>query len=77
MNLYPIFWYHGVSAVEASPWAGKAAFMGTFALLILVLICMPVHLGGEAKSKPGWWRNVRVWAILIALVQIIVYAWWG
>jgi hypothetical protein len=77
MNLDAVLFNEAVLAVIDSPWMGKAAAMGVFALLILVLICMPAHLAGKSEGKPRWWRNVRVWAVLIALVQIIIYAWWG
>jgi hypothetical protein len=77
MNLSAILWNGGVLAAMAAPWMDKAAFMGAFALLILVLICLPAHLAGKAEGRPRWWRNVRMWAILIALIQMLVYAWWG
>jgi hypothetical protein len=64
--------------IAAGPaWAGKAAFIGVFVLLILVLIKLPPRLAGETGRRPPWWRNVRVWAIIIAVTQIILYAWWG
>jgi hypothetical protein len=64
--------------IAAAPaWAGKAAFIGAFLLLVLVLVRLPPHLAGETKPRAPWWRNVRVWAILIAVTQIVIYACWG
>ncbi|HSA01503.1 MAG TPA: hypothetical protein P5055_12275, partial [Candidatus Paceibacterota bacterium] len=66
-----------IEAVQGGSWAGKAAVMAVFGLLIVVLLCMPAHMTGKADGAPRWWSNVRLWAIGIALVQILVYAWWG
>jgi len=61
----------------ADGWMGKGAFMGVFVLLILLLILLPQHLAGDDDGRSRWWRNARFWAILIVLVQITIYAWWG
>jgi hypothetical protein len=42
--------------------------------LIVVLVVSPRLIG--AKAAP-WWRSVRFWSSLVAIVQIIVYAVWG
>jgi hypothetical protein len=64
--------------IAAAPaWAGKAAFIGAFLALVVVLVLLPPRLAGESAGRPPWWRNVRFWAILIALTQIALYAWWG
>lgn len=43
--------------------------------LIVVLAVSPRLIG--AKAPAPWWRSVRFWSSLVALVQIIVYAVWG
>lgn len=58
-------------------WTGKGAFMGVFVLLILLLVLLPPRLAGDDDGRSRWWRNARLWAILIVLVQIMIYAWWG
>ena len=57
--------------------AGKWVFVGALALLILWLIVMPRQLIGQAAGAPPWWRNVRVWAIVIAAIQLLIYAWFA
>jgi hypothetical protein len=66
------------SLIVAEPaWAGKAAFIGVFVLLVLVLVRLPPRLAGETGPRAPWWRSVRIWAIIIAVTQIVLYAWWG
>lgn len=52
---------------------GKWVFVGTLVLLLIWLICMPRELIGQAQARPLWWRNVRLWAIVICAIQIWVY----
>ena len=52
---------------------GKWVFVGALGLVLLWLIVMPRSLIGQAKSIPPWWRNVRIWAIVICVVQIWIY----
>ena len=52
---------------------GKWAFVGALALLLAWLVVMPRALIGQAAGTPPWWRNVRVWAIVLAAVQLFVY----
>lgn len=56
---------------------GRLAFAGVFALLVIWLIVVPRHRIGQAEQRPPCWRNVRVWAIGIAAVQMAVYLFWG
>ncbi|MEX0936817.1 MAG: hypothetical protein WDZ59_03075 [Pirellulales bacterium] len=56
---------------------GKWFFAGVFALLIVWLLLVPRERIGQAQRVPPWWRNVRVWAVLIAATQMIVYLVWG
>ncbi len=56
---------------------GRLVFAAVFAVLIVWLIIIPRDRIGQAEKVPPWWRNVRVWAIGIAAVQIAVYLFWG
>ena len=49
------------------------AFAGTLALILFP----PRGLRFEDEAPVAWWRNVRVWASFVIVVQIIVYALWG
>ena len=56
---------------ESEP--GKWVFVGALVVLLVWLISMPRQLIGQADGAPPWWRNVRVWAIVICAIQIWVY----
>ncbi len=49
------------------------AFCATLALIL----SPPRGLGFEDEAPVAWWRNVRVWASFVVVVQIAVYALWG
>jgi hypothetical protein len=53
---------------------GKWVFVAALALLLVWLILMPRQLIGQAEGAPPWWRNVRVWAIVVCVIQMFVYA---
>jgi len=61
----------------AGPWAGKLAFVAVFVVLLIWLILMPARLIGQADGTPRWWQNARIWAIVVTVIQIAVYVWWG
>jgi len=67
---------HAASAGTATAW-GKAAFVGVFAALLVWLLLLPARLIDQHERHCPWWRNVRFWAIVVTIVQIWVYAWWG
>jgi hypothetical protein len=56
---------------------------GALVVILLYVACLGVILLVSPKlvapqaSPPRWWRNVRLWASLVALAQIVVYAVWG
>ena len=55
---------------------GKITFSGLFLVLAACLAFLPGRwIGMEGRPRP--WRNVRYWAIAIALVQLLVYAIFG
>ncbi len=56
-----------------SPFDGKWVFVGALVLVLIWLIAIPRRLVGQGHQVPPWWRNVRIWAIVICLVQIWVY----
>ncbi len=59
------------------PTEGKVAFIAVFALLLVWLLIMPQRLVGEMEARLPWWRRTRVWAIMIVLIEIVVYYRWG
>lgn len=70
-----------VAALTAQPgtaplW-GKAAFVGVFMALLVWLLLLPARLIDQEGLRRPWWRNVRFWAIVVTIVQIGVYFWWG
>jgi hypothetical protein len=77
MNTLAMLILQALPAAPETAWAGKAAFIGTFLLLVVVLVLLPSRLAGDTGRIVPWWRRVRLWAILIALTQIAIYAWWG
>ena len=66
-----------VPVTLAAASVGKWVFVGALLLLLIWLIAMPRRLIGQAEQVPPWWRNVRFWAIVVAVVQISIYAWFG
>jgi hypothetical protein len=76
MNPLAIIVLQAVPVAESAS-AGKAAFIGTFLLLVVVLALLPPRLAGEAGRMVPWWKRARLWAILIALTQMVIYACWG
>ncbi|HOK77988.1 MAG TPA: hypothetical protein PLW35_09740 [Verrucomicrobiota bacterium] len=66
--------------VLVGPWdwallasAGKAAVMGIYLLLLAGIVLMPKALMERAEQQVPLWKNLRFWAALICLVQIVVY----
>ena len=56
---------------------GKAVFVGLFVLLLVWLVLMPRRLIGHTDAPLPAWRNARLWAIMIAVIEIAVYAYFG
>ncbi|MCL4176440.1 MAG: hypothetical protein KJ072_01660 [Verrucomicrobia bacterium] len=75
----PMFGFIQSSLLMAAlpTWTGKAAFIGAFVLLVVVLVLLPPRLAGETGRVVPWWRRVRLWAVVVALIQIAIYACWG
>jgi hypothetical protein len=44
--------------------------------LAIILFVSP-KLGTRSAASLPWWKRVRLWAALVALVQLLVYAVWG
>ena len=42
-----------------------------------VILFPPAKLRTEEPESVPWWRNVRMWATLVVVTQIVVYAVWG
>ncbi len=66
-----------LAAASGAGWMGKAAFIGVFVALIVLLASLPARMLGETECRPAPWRNVRAWAILVAVAQILIYTLWG
>lgn len=69
-----------MSSVLVGPWdsallasAGKAAVMCIYLLLLTGVVLMPKALMERTEQPVPWWKNLRFWAALICLVQIVVY----
>jgi hypothetical protein len=48
-----------------------------YALALAVVLFVSPKLVAPKETKPPWYRNVRFWASLVAVAQIVVYAVWG
>jgi hypothetical protein len=62
-----------MTAIEPGPLLVVLLYAGCLALIWFVF---PKLVSPAAAPRP-WWRNVRFWASLVAIVQMIVYAVWG
>lgn len=60
----------------SAPLAGRLAFAGVFAALIIWLIFVPASRLGEQDTYRQWWRTSRFWAVLVAASQIAIYLLW-
>ena len=60
-------------AIAVTVSAGKCVFLSAMLLLLAWLIFMPRRFIGQAEVVPVWWRNVRVWAIVVNVAQICIY----
>jgi hypothetical protein len=48
-----------------------------YALALAVILFVSPRLVAPAAVKAPWFRNVRFWASLVAVAQMVVYAVWG
>ncbi len=62
---------------ESAPTAGRFAFAGVFALLIVWLWLVPASRLSDQGPPAPWWRRSRVWATAIAASQLLVYLFWS
>ncbi|MGC8990227.1 MAG: hypothetical protein ACP5MD_08915 [Verrucomicrobiia bacterium] len=69
-----------MSSVLVEPWdwallasGGKAAVMSIYLLLLTGIVLMPKALIEPTEQRVPLWKNLRFWAALICLVQIVVY----
>jgi hypothetical protein len=79
MTAIPAHALAGTAALVGAtgPWLGKAAFVGVFVVLLIWLCLMPGRLIGRTEARPRWWRNARLWAIAVTVIQIVIYLRWG
>jgi hypothetical protein len=66
----PIF----LAAGSAANLWGRIAFAGIYLVVAASLALLPARFIGQEGARPPLWKNVRCWAIAIALVQLVVYA---
>jgi hypothetical protein len=55
---------------------GALAVILLYAIALFVILFVSPRLIGVKAGTP-WWRSVRFWSSLVAVVQIFVYALWG
>jgi hypothetical protein len=48
-----------------------------YTLALAVILFVSPRLVAPATAKAPWFRNVRFWASLVAVAQMVVYAVWG
>jgi len=48
-----------------------------YALALAVILFVSPKLVAPKAAKAPWFRNVRFWASLVAVAQMVVYAVWG
>lgn len=54
---------------------GAIIVIALYSLCLLIIWTVSPRLPGVDEGRPRrWWRNVRVWASFVAIVQILVYA---
>jgi len=53
---------------------GRVCFAGVFLVLAVGLALVPAKFIGQEGGRPRPWKDVRCWAIAIALAQLLVYA---
>ena len=73
MTLEPII-FVGAPFLAAGDIWGRIAFAGLFLILAVSLALIPGRFIGQEGRRPRPWRDVRCWAIAIAIVQLLVYA---
>ena len=62
-----------LAEVGGGPLAGRLAFIGVFVVLLVWILLMPARLIGQGDGPVVWWKNARLWASLIAIIEIGVY----
>ena len=67
-GLLGISWW--LAAAGGADWMGKAAFIGAFVALIVLLASLPARMLGETERRPPLWRDVRAWARFISSRQV-------
>jgi len=79
MNAFALYALANAPALLATggPWLGRLAFIAVYVVLFIWLLLIPARLIENADGRPPWWRNTRFWAILVCLIQIVVYLRWG
>ena len=67
-----------MTTILLGTFSGKMAVAAVFGLLILLLILLPASVRQMLKEEQvPWWRRTRLWAMVIAAIQVIVYLTFG
>jgi hypothetical protein len=45
-----------------------------YAVALYVILVVSPRLSPSLRVPTPWWRNVRFWAVFVAVTQIVVYA---
>ncbi|GMR24692.1 MAG: hypothetical protein BMS9Abin37_3276 [Acidobacteriota bacterium] len=56
---------------------GSVIVILAYLAVLAVVLSPPKNLRSEEEEGAPWWRNVRFWASVVVVVQIVVYAVWG
>ena len=89
MNALAELAQHGEKLGEQSLWpmiaqlalidnvdVGRWLFAGLFAVLFVWILLIPRRLLGQEQRVPPWWKNVRVWGLVVAATQMTIYILW-
>ena len=66
-----------VPLLAATTGVGRWVFAGVFAVTVVWLLLIPRERIGQGAVAPPWWRNIRFWAVVAAVSQMMIYAVWG
>jgi hypothetical protein len=53
--------------------AARAVFLAFFAALITLVYCLPRDYVLRGARDRRWWRDLRLWALVLVLIHAYVY----
>lgn len=54
--------------------AGALLVIGLYGFALYVILVIAPRLSPDLRARTPWYRDVRLWASFVAVVQMIVYA---